>query len=177
MLLKGRDKDRNRLEDKYGWVQLLGTGYEQDRQNLEEPEMSLSSELARKIANAAVDLARERSFKPIAVVVGDQSGRLRAAIVEDNCPTARFGLAYNKIRSVAALGMDTDILSNFAQTNTAIFEALQQNLEQPLLPVGGGCGIRDANGVLIGAIGVSGETPENDKSLAEAAIAAVLGMK
>lgn len=128
-------------------------------------------EVARKIVDAALVHARSKSMKPMSVVVLDARGALRAAASEDGTSLKRAEIAVGKAHGALAMGMGTRALFNRAQQQPYFIAAATHAVGQ-LIPVPGGVLVLDASKEVIGAVGVSGDTSDNDEEAALAGIGA-----
>ena len=117
-------------------------------------------DLARTILDGVCSAARKRSFEPIAVVVLDERGAIRAALSEYGTSTKRVEIAIGKAHGAIALGIGSREISKRAPHFLA---AVTHAVGGMFVPVPGGVLVRDAAGRLIGAVGVSGETSDNDE--------------
>ncbi|MGO9005146.1 MAG: GlcG/HbpS family heme-binding protein [Beijerinckiaceae bacterium] len=126
--------------------------------------MELTLDLSRRIVDAALAFAREKSFNPLAVVVLDARGALRAAAAEDGTSLARWKIAFGKANGALALGMGSRRLAAAAIERPHFFAGLTTILDEGVVPVPGGVLVRDAAETLIGAVGASGDTSDNDEA-------------
>ena len=117
-------------------------------------------ELARKILDGTRAAARERNFQPVAIVVLDERGAIRAALSEDGTSTKRVEIAIGKAHGAIAMGIGSRDISKRAPHFLA---AVTHAVGGMLVPVPGGVLVRDAGARIIGAVGVSGETSDNDE--------------
>jgi uncharacterized protein GlcG (DUF336 family) len=117
-------------------------------------------ELARKILDGTRAAARERNFQPVAIVVLDERGAIRAALSEDGTSTKRVEIAIGKAHGAIAMGIGSRDISKRAPHFLA---AVTHAVGGMLVPVPGGVLVRDPAGRIIGAVGVSGETSDNDE--------------
>lgn len=134
-------------------------------------EISLTR--ARRIISATLKTARAAEMKPMAVAVLDPGGRLKAFEREDGCSFGRFEIAHGKAHGALAMGLGSRALQNRAESQGYFIDAACSALDGKLIPLLGGVLIRDKRGAIIGAVGVTGDTPENDEIAAVAAIEAV----
>jgi uncharacterized protein GlcG (DUF336 family) len=126
---------------------------------------------ARTIIRTALAKAREMELKPLAVVVLDTGGHVKACEREDGATPGRFGLAEGKAYGAVMLGVaGTALKARVDSGGGAFVQAANGIFGGKLVPVPGGVLVRDARGALIGAVGISGDTSEND---AEAALAGI----
>ncbi len=133
-------------------------------------------ELAQKIVAAALASARSHGFKPLAVVVLDARGALRAAAAEDGTSLKRAEIAIGKAHGALAMGLGSRTLAKMATERPFFVAAVTHAVGGSLIPVAGGVLIQDTGGTLLGAVGVSGDTSDNDEIAAMAGIAAA-GLK
>ena len=128
---------------------------------------------AQTIATRALEVARERGFKPMAVVVLDARASLKAAASEDGCPIARWKVALGKANAAVELGMSTRRLGVLTLDRPHFFAGVATIIgEAGAVPVAGGVLIRDAAGAVIGSCGMSGDTSDNDEAALVAGIEA-----
>jgi uncharacterized protein GlcG (DUF336 family) len=127
---------------------------------------------AQKILGAALTAARQRNFKPLAVVVLDARGALRALAAEDGTSLKRAEIAIGKAQGVLAMGVGSRRLAAMAAERPYFLAAATHAVGGSLIPVPGGVLIRDAAGAVVGAVGVSGDTSDNDEIAALAGIEA-----
>jgi uncharacterized protein GlcG (DUF336 family) len=111
-------------------------------------------------------------LKPLSVVILDGRGALVAAASEDGCSRLRAKIAHGKANAAIGLGMGTRALMNRAEQQAYFIQAVNGVFGGDMVPVPGGVLIQDADGALLGAVGISGDTSDNDEAAAIAAIAA-----
>lgn len=135
------------------------------------PDLTLAA--AQTLVATALREARGRGLKPLCVVVLDARGALKAAAAEDGTSLRRAEVARGKANGALALGLGSRAIAKRAEEQPH-FVAAVSHLVGPdaLVPVPGGVLIRDADGRLLGAAGVSGDTSDNDETCALAGIAA-----
>jgi len=126
------------------------------------PKLTLQQ--ANTIIEHALKKARERKYKPLAVVVLDESGNLKAAQREDGASMFRVDVATGK--AWAAVGMDASsrALAKRAKDNPAFFHTLAATAKGKFLPQPGAVLIRDSDGTILGAAGASGAAGEEDEA-------------
>lgn len=132
----------------------------------------LSLAQAQTILAAALAHGREKSFQTLAVAVLDARGALKAFAAEDGTSLKRGAIAIGKAYGAVAIGVGSRALHRMAGERPHFVEALHGVVDGPLVPVPGGVLVRDAQGALVGAIGISGDTSDNDEDAAMAGIAA-----
>ena len=138
--------------------------------------MTIDLQTARTIVAEALAAARAKGFKPLTVVVLDAGGHLVAAEREDGSSNKRFEIASGKAQGALALGMGSRALMARAEQQPYFIAAATAAVGGALIPVPGGVLVRDAAGSLLGAVGISGDTSDNDETCAVAGIEAV-GLK
>jgi uncharacterized protein GlcG (DUF336 family) len=128
-------------------------------------------DIAQKIVTATLAHARSKSMKPLSAVILDDRGALKVAASEDGTSLKRAEIAIAKAHGALAMGMGTRALFTRAQQQPYFIAAATHAVGQ-LVPVPGGVLILDADKALLGAIGVSGDTSDNDEEAALAGIGA-----
>ena len=134
--------------------------------------MTITLSQARQIADASLVKGRELGLKPLSVVVLDARGSVVAALSEDGCAQLRPKVAHGKANAAIGLGMGTRALMNRAEQQAYFVQAVNGVLGGDMVPVPGGVLIRAADGELVGAVGISGDTSDNDEAAALAGIEA-----
>ena len=134
------------------------------------PDLTLDA--AQTILSVALKSAREKALKPLAVAVYDARGALRAFAAEDGTSLRRAEVAMGKAQGALAVGLGSRALYKRAAEQPYFIAAVTHAVGGMLIPVPGGVLIRDADGGLVGAIGISGDTSDNDEAVAVAAIEA-----
>ncbi len=132
------------------------------------PEISLSK--ARSIIRATLKKGREMDLKPLSVVVLDTGGHLKAFEREDGASPGRFEIARGKAYGVVMTGMTGSALMQRAEDQAYFVTALNGAYGGKVVPVPGGILVKDSRGRVIGAVGVTGDTSDND---AEAGLAGI----
>ena len=134
--------------------------------------MTITLSQARQIADASLVKGRELGLKPLSVVVLDARGSVVAALSEDGCAQLRPKVAHGKANAAIGLGMGTRALMIRAEQQAYFVQAVNGVLGGDMVPVPGGVLIRAADGELVGAVGISGDTSDNDEAAALAGIEA-----
>jgi uncharacterized protein GlcG (DUF336 family) len=138
--------------------------------------MSVSLAQATAIIDAALKLARDQKQMPQTVVVLDPGGHVVCAKREDGSGIIRFEIAFGKAYGALGMGWGSRTSMERATQNPNFFAAVEAASGGRLVPNPGGVLIRDAANVIIGAVGISGDTGDNDEIIAVAGIAAA-GLK
>lgn len=127
---------------------------------------------ANLIIGKAIEKAREMDAPPIAVVVLDDSGNIKAVQREDNATMFRVDVGIGKAWGSIGMGEGSRSLAKRAKANPAFFGALTAAAGGRLLPNPGGVLIRDSDGFVLGAVGISGDKGPRDEGFAIAGIEA-----
>ena len=130
----------------------------------------LTLDQANQIINAALQQSAASGYKPMAVVVLDDAGHLKAAQRQDGASMFRIDVATGK--AWAAVGMDTSsrTLAQRAKDNPNFFVTLASTAQGRFLPQTGAVLIRDAGGAILGAVGASGGTGDEDEAICIAGV-------
>jgi uncharacterized protein GlcG (DUF336 family) len=134
--------------------------------------LTINLQTARTIIGEALAAARAKGFKPLTVVVLDAGGHVVAAEREDGSSNKRFEIASGKAQGALALGMGSRALMARAEQQPYFIAAATAAVGGSLIPVPGGVLVRDTAGTLLGAVGVSGDSSDNDEAAAAAGIEA-----
>ena len=135
----------------------------------------LTLDVARKILDAALAKAVEKKLKPLVVTVLDARGCVKISAAQDGTSLLRGEVAHGKAYGALALGVGSRALFQRAQEQPYFIGAVNTLAQGRLVPVPGGVLIQDG-GVLLGAVGISGDTSDNDEICAIAGIEAA-GLK
>ena len=127
---------------------------------------------ANRIIAAAQSHAASHTIGPLCVVVLDAGGHLLAMQRHEDAGIYRTDIATAKAHGCIGMAMGGRAIAMRAGKMPALYSAFNTVTEGGLIPVAGGVLIRDAAGVIIGAVGVSGDTADNDEAVALAGIAA-----
>lgn len=126
---------------------------------------------AKMIAETALAFARDKNLKPLSVVVLDARAQRKVVLTEDESSLKRAEIAYGKAHGALAMGMGSRSLMKAAAERPNFMAAAMHVADGALVPVPGGVLIR-ANGTIVGAVGISGDTSDNDEAAAVAGIQA-----
>lgn len=132
----------------------------------------LKLEQAQTIVTTALAHARAGGMNPLAICVLDGRGALKAAGSEDGTSLNRMDIALGKAKGALALGMGSRSLFKRAKDQPFFIAAATSAIGGSLIPVPGGVLIRSGDGKVIGAVGISGDTSDNDEACAIAGITA-----
>ena len=125
-------------------------------------------------SNALIDAAfakgAELALKPLTVTIHDPGGHLIACQRQDGASTMRVKLAGGKACGALALGVSSRTIGKMAEERPHFVAAVDAMPEGGMVPAAGGVIVCDADGTIVGAIGVTGDTSDNDEACALAAI-------
>jgi uncharacterized protein GlcG (DUF336 family) len=136
----------------------------------------LTLDVARKILDTALAKGVEKKLKPLVVTVLDARGCVKISAAQDGTSLLRSEIAHGKAYGALAMGMGSRALYQRAQEQAYFVAAVNTLAQGRMVPVPGGVLILDDNGTLLGAVGVSGDTSDNDEICAIAGIEAA-GLK
>ena len=134
--------------------------------------MPLTLEQSQTLIAAAHAHARDAGLK-VTVAVVDEGGLLKALGRMDGAPPLSAQIAEGKAVGAAVWHRNGDELAAVHESREGFFGAVSTLVRVPLIPADGSVVIRDGEAVL-GAVGVSGAKPEEDRQCAEAGLRAVL---
>jgi uncharacterized protein GlcG (DUF336 family) len=133
--------------------------------------MSLTLERASIIVDAALAKAREAKYRPMCVAVLDQGGHLKALKREDNASVLRPLIAIGKAWGAIGMGESSRALGERLKDRPAFLGALTTMSGGKVVPVAGGVLVLEGDEI-VGAVGVSGGTSDEDEECAIAGIRA-----
>ena len=128
---------------------------------------------ANSLISAAFAKGAALSLKPLSVAVLDPGGHLIAFQRQDGASFARLQIAQGKAAGALALGVSSRKVGDMAVERPWFIDAFAASAPHPVIPAAGGIVLVDGAGDPIGAIGVTGDTSDNDEACALAAAAAV----
>lgn len=138
--------------------------------------MPLALAQASAIVDVALKAARDQKQMPQTIVVLDAGGHLVCAKREDGSGIIRYDIAFGKAYGALGMGWGSRTSMERAAQNPNFFAAVEAASGGRLVPNPGGVLIRDAANVIVGAVGISGDTGDNDEIIAVAGIEAA-GLK
>src|ERR1700741_5543933 len=127
---------------------------------------------ASVIVDAAMKKGRESNLAPLAVAVLDSGGHLVAFKREDKSGILRFDIAFAKAWGALGMGFGSRTLASRAAKTPQFFTMLAAASGGGIVTTPGGVLVRDAGGNIVGAVGISGDTSDNDEICAVAGIEA-----
>jgi uncharacterized protein GlcG (DUF336 family) len=133
--------------------------------------VSIGLETAKSITAGARAAAKEYGLKPLTVVVLDAGGHVVSVEREDGSSNNRFEIAFGKAYGALALGMGSRSLMARAEQQPYFVTSAAAAIGGRLIPVPGGVLVKDEAGIVVGCVGVSGDSSDNDE------LAAISGIK
>lgn len=127
---------------------------------------------AETIMDAALAEARKLKLAPLAVAVLDAGGHVIAFKREDGAGLVRFDIAYGKAWGALGMGFGTREITARAEKFPAFITSLYAISHGRAVPSPGGVLVLDQDSDVIGAVGISGDTGDNDELCALAGITA-----
>jgi uncharacterized protein GlcG (DUF336 family) len=124
------------------------------------------------IVDKALELGRSRKLKPLAVAVLDAGGHLLALKREENASILRPQIAESKAWGCLGMGYGGREFVRRNVIRPTFYTALAVASEGRIMPVAGGVLIRADDGLVIGAVGVTGDSEDDDDACASAGIRA-----
>lgn len=138
--------------------------------------MSVTLAQASTIIDVALKVARDQKQMPQTIIVLDAGGHVVCAKREDGSGIIRYDIAFGKAYGALGMGWGSRTSMERATQNPNFFAAVEAASGGRLVPNPGGVLIRDAANVIVGAVGISGDTGDNDEIIAVAGIEAA-GLK
>lgn len=138
--------------------------------------MTITLAQANAIIAGAFDKGAELKLRPLSIVVLDAGGHTIAFQRQDNSSTLRYAITVGKAAGALGMGVSSRKIGDIAAERPSFVASLGAIAPNGLVPVAGGVIVLGAAGTPIGAVGVSGDTSDNDEIAALAGIAAA-GLK
>ncbi|MBR0567888.1 heme-binding protein [Azoarcus sp. L1K30] len=132
----------------------------------------LSLDAAQRIIADALVASRDAGYKPMAVAVVDKAGHLKAFAREDGASMFRSDIALAKAWGVVGMGVSSRQLAQRAADNPNFFVSLAATSQGRFLAQTGAVPIRTPEGELLGAVGASGGTGDEDEQVCIAGVRA-----
>jgi uncharacterized protein GlcG (DUF336 family) len=136
----------------------------------------ISLEQSNGIIAAIFSRGRELGCRPMSVAIVEPGAKVKAFQKEDGSAMMRFEMAFGKAYAALALGRSSSLVRVRTEERPLFMQYLIRASDDQIFAEGGGRLIRDNDGEVIGAVGVTGDTQERDEELAAHGIHAV-GLK
>jgi uncharacterized protein GlcG (DUF336 family) len=120
---------------------------------------------ANSIINAALERAKELGYLPMAVVVLDDAGHVKAVQRQDGASMFRVDVATGKAWGAVGMGVSSRVLGDRAKSNPNFFLSLAATSSGKFLPQPGAVLIKSPDGIVLGAVGASGGTGDEDEAI------------
>jgi len=133
---------------------------------------TITLNVANRIIESALDRGRELNLKPLSVAVLDAGGHLIAFQKQDGSSMLRFEIASGKAYGALAVGMGSRWLNDAAIERPHFIQGLSAVSHGRIVLVPGGVLVRNKTGTLLGAVGITGDSSDNDELAAIAGIEA-----
>jgi len=128
----------------------------------------VNAELAGILVAAAIAKAKADYGRPLCVAVCDRYGFLMAFASMDEAPVRSIQLSQGKAYTSARMGVDTDAFLARLHANDI---PASYFCDDKLTGLPGGCVLKNGAGGVVGAVGISGLTPDEDMAVARALVA------
>src|SRR5207244_12291576 len=133
------------------------------------PMTAISLAQAERLIDAILARAAGLDCRPLAVIVVEPGCKVKAFKKEDGSSMIRFEMAYGKAYAALAMGLSSKLVKLRAEEKPIFMRYLIAASGEQIFPEGGGLQIRDHSGEVIGAVGVTGDTQRQPRSLAATA--------
>lgn len=127
---------------------------------------TISLAQAETIIDAVIARGVALNCRPLSVIVVEPGCKVKAFKKEDGASMIRFEMAFGKAYAALSLGRSSMLVRERAQERPIFMRYLIAASGEQIFPEGGGMLIRDDNGDVIGAVGVTGDTEDRDEELA-----------
>jgi uncharacterized protein GlcG (DUF336 family) len=134
--------------------------------------MPLTLDQANRIIAGALARSTESGYKPMAVVVLDDAGHLRSAQRQDGASMLRVDIASGKAWAAIGMGVASRVLTQRAKDLPAFFNAIAATAQGKFIPQTGAVLIKAADDSVIGAVGASGGSGDEDELICAAGVEA-----
>ncbi len=133
---------------------------------------AISLEQSNIIINASLAAAKERGLKPLAVIVLDAGGRVKAFQKQDGAALLRFEISHGKAFAALGMGRASKLVLQKFRDKPKFIDNLEQLSDGPIFLEGGAQLILDEHGEVVGAVGITGDSNEMDDEVAMVGIRA-----
>jgi uncharacterized protein GlcG (DUF336 family) len=126
----------------------------------------ITLEKANSLIDTIIKRGAELQCRPLSVVIVEPGCVVKAFQKEDGSSMVRFEMAFGKAYASLALGRSSKLVRIRNEEKPAFMNYLFGATDNKIFPEGGGMLIRDSNGDVVGAVGVTGDTEDRDEELA-----------
>ena len=134
--------------------------------------MPLTLDQANRIIATALARSTEAGYRSMAVVVLDDAGHVKAVQRQDGASMLRVDIATGKAWAAIGMGAASRVLTQRAKDLPAFFNAVAASAQGKFIPQTGAVLIKDASGQVVGAVGASGGTGDEDELICIAGVEA-----
>jgi uncharacterized protein GlcG (DUF336 family) len=132
----------------------------------------LTLQQASQIITAALAKSKESGYQPMGIAVLDAAGNLKAFVSEDGASMFRFDIARAKAWGAVGMGVSSRVLAQRAKDNPNFFVTLAATADGRFLPQTGAVLVKNADGAVLGAVGASGGSGDEDEAICIAGVLA-----
>src|SRR3984893_4660196 len=140
------------------------------------PMTAITLDQDDRLIDAVIARGAALDCRPLSVIVVEPGCKVKAFKKEDGSSMIRFEMAYGKAYAALSLGRSSKLVRERAQERPVFMRYLLHASGEQIFPEGGGLQIRAADGEVIGAVGVTGDSEDRDEELAAHGIRAI-GLK
>ena len=133
---------------------------------------TLTLEQANHIISAAMTHAKTSGYAPMGVAVVDSAGQLKAYARQEGATALRFDIALGKAAASIGMSCNSRVLAERTKTVPVFLGAIASVSNLPFIPQTGAVLIKDATGAILGAVGASGGTGDEDEAICIAGVLA-----
>src|SRR4249920_818238 len=137
---------------------------------------AITLDQANRIIAAILTRGQEINCRPLSVLAVEHGYKVKALQKEDGSSMIRFEMAFGTAYAALAMGRSSKLVKVRAEEKPIFMRYLSAATGDQIFPEGGGLQIRDQEGEVIGAVGVTGDTEDRDEELAAHGIRAA-GLK
>ena len=134
--------------------------------------MKLNLSISQDITEHCLRWSRKKNLRPITVAVLDQGGYLISLVREDGSSNLRPDIAQGKAKGALLMGMGSRSLFERAKKEPFFIQAMNSLADGSLVPVAGGVLIKKGD-IVLGAVGITGDSSDNAEACAIEGIHAV----
>jgi uncharacterized protein GlcG (DUF336 family) len=127
---------------------------------------AITLDQANRIIAAVLTRGAQTECRPLSVIVVEPGCKVKAFQKEDGSSMIRFEMAFGKAYAALALGRSSKLVRVRAEERPLFMRYLMSASDEQIFAEGGGLQIRDGDGEVIGAVGVTGDTEDRDEELA-----------
>lgn len=126
----------------------------------------ITLEQAVRIIDVALQEARQRQMRPMTLAVLDGGGDLVAYKREDHTGIGRYHIAFGKAYGALVMNRSSRAIGEIARNGAMFVQSVMTATGGQLIPSPGGVLVKDSAGLIIGAVGSSGDDPQRDEAIA-----------